>query len=132
MNSIISIINLYINEIDIKFIYLLLFEILCLNEKYGKKLLEIEYDKYINNYLRNNNQLEEEMFFNDKKLNKLKPTHHILSDKIIKKEYLPKEKLTYSEENYEKKQKKALTEEKNDQFFNSCYLLLMNLKKKKK
>ena len=132
MNSIISIINLYINEIDIKFIYLILFEILCLNEKYGKKLLEIEYDKYINNYFGNNQQLKEEMLYNDKDINKLKSTHHILSDKIIKNEYLPKEKLTYSEENYEKKQKKALSEERNDQFFNSCYLLLMGLKKKKK
>ena len=132
MNTIISTINLYINEIDIKFIYLILFEILCLNEKYGKKLLEFEYDKYIENYFGNNHQLEEKMFYNDKDLNKLKTTHHILSDKLIKKEYLPKEKLTYSEENYEKKQKKLLSEEKNDQFFHSCYLLLINLKKKKK
>ena len=132
MNSILSVINLHINEIDIQFIYIILFEILCLDEKYGKELLNIKYDNYINNYYKNNREIEEELLYDEKNFNKLKTNHHILSDKLIKKEYFPKEKLTYSEENFEKKLKKTLTEERNDDFFNYCFLLLINLSKKKK
>lgn len=55
MNSIIIIINDLINKCNIEFVYVVLFEIICLNSKYGIELLNINYDTYIENYLNNHN-----------------------------------------------------------------------------
>lgn len=55
MNSIIIIINDLINKCNIEFVYVVLFEIICLNSKYGIELLNINYDTYIEKYLNNHN-----------------------------------------------------------------------------
>ena len=128
MNSIIIIINDLINKCNIEFVYVILFEILCLNSKYRIELINLKYDTYIENYYNNNREIPEEDLYKKETFNFLKSTHHILIDKSMKSEYLPHEKSTYSEELYENKHQDFIKLKRNDKFFHSIYLLLSHEK----
>ena len=128
MFSIVLIINDLINNINIEFIYVILFEILCLNSRYRIELINIKYDNYIEDYFENNRKIPQNKLYKKENFTILKSDHHILSDKSIKTKYILEEKFTYSEENYENKHKDYIKFNRNDRFFNSIYLLLSNEK----
>ena len=128
MFSIVLIINDLINNINIEFIYVILFEILCLNSRYRIELINIKYDNYIEYYFENNRKIPENKLYKKQYFSTLKSDHHILSDKSIKSKYIFEEKFTYAEENYENKHQDYIKFNRNDKFFNSIYLLLLNEK----
>ena len=128
MNSIVLIINDLINNCNIEFVYVILFEILCLNSRYRIELINIKYDNYIEDYFENNRKIPQNKLYKKENFTILKSDHHILSDKSIKTKYILEEKFTYSEENYENKHKDYIKFNRNDRFFNSIYLLLSNEK----
>ena len=128
MNSIIIIINDLINDYNIDFIYVVLFEIISLNAKYRIELINIGYDDYYKKYYKNHRKIPEEELYKKEDFELLNSSHHILSDKSMKNEYMPKEKFTYIEEIHEKKHNDFVNYNRNDKFFQLIYLLLSNEK----
>ena len=126
--SIVLIINDLINNCNIEFIYVILFEILCLNSRYRIELINIKYDNYIEYYFENNRKIPDNKLYKKQYFSILNSAHHILSDKSIKSKYILEEKFTYIEEKYENKHKEHVKFNRNDRFFHSIYLLLLNEK----
>jgi hypothetical protein len=129
MNTIIIIINDLINICNIEYLYVILFEILCLDSKYRIDLINIKYDNYIENYFSNNRMIPNEGLYKNEDFKILESDHHILNDKSIKKEFIREEKFTFSEETYEKKHKDFIKFNRNDRFLTTIYSLLNNEKK---